>query len=128
MVFRGTFDLRAKTARALFSLGVTKVFADKPDLDTAERLLKESAAADPSAFKGVHRTGKYPTCSVARAIRLSKPTQALWNTRHLIGPSARNRKPAKPHRDRTNFWTGLLHCVIRAWSDLTIHTVVIVLP
>ena len=51
MVFRGTFDLRAKTARALFSLAVTKVFADKPDLDTAERLLKESAAADPSAFR-----------------------------------------------------------------------------
>lgn len=50
LVFRGTFDMRARVARELYRLGTSRVFASKPDLDTAERMLKESVAADPSAF------------------------------------------------------------------------------
>jgi tetratricopeptide (TPR) repeat protein len=50
LVFRGTFDMRARVARDLYRLGASKVFAGKPDLDTAARMLRESVAADPSAF------------------------------------------------------------------------------
>ena len=49
-VFRGTFDVRGRLARNLYSLGILRVYAEKPDLEAAERLLRESVAADPSAF------------------------------------------------------------------------------
>jgi len=50
LVFRGTFDMRGRLARNLYSLGIVRAYAEKPDLEAAERLLRESAAADPSAF------------------------------------------------------------------------------
>ena len=50
LVFRGTFDMRARVARELYRSAVSRVFASESDLDTAERMLKESVAADPSAF------------------------------------------------------------------------------
>jgi tetratricopeptide (TPR) repeat protein len=51
LVFRGTFDVRGRLARHLYSLGIQKEYsAEKPDLDAAERLLGESAEADPSPF------------------------------------------------------------------------------
>jgi tetratricopeptide (TPR) repeat protein len=50
LVFRGTFDVRGRLARHLYSLGISKTYAERPDLEAAERLLGESAAADPSAF------------------------------------------------------------------------------
>jgi hypothetical protein len=50
LVFRGTFDVRGRLARNLYSLGIERAYAEKPDLDAAERILTESAVADPSAF------------------------------------------------------------------------------
>jgi len=50
LVFRGTFDMRGRVARELYRSGVSLLFAGKPDPDTAERMLKESVAADPTAF------------------------------------------------------------------------------
>jgi hypothetical protein len=50
LVFRGSFDVRGSFARNLSSLGVMKAYAEKPDLEAAERLLTESAEADPNAF------------------------------------------------------------------------------
>jgi hypothetical protein len=50
LVFRGTFDLRGRLARNLYSLGIASAYAEKPDLEAAQRLLKESAAEDPTAF------------------------------------------------------------------------------
>jgi tetratricopeptide (TPR) repeat protein len=50
LVFRGTFDLRGRLARNLYSLGIYSAYAEKPDSEAAERLLRESAAADPRAF------------------------------------------------------------------------------
>jgi tetratricopeptide (TPR) repeat protein len=50
LVFRGTFDMRGRLARNLYSLGIVRAYAEKPDLEGAERLLRESAAADPRAF------------------------------------------------------------------------------
>jgi tetratricopeptide (TPR) repeat protein len=50
LVFRGTFDMRPRVARQLYGLGASRVFASKPDLEAAERMLKESVAADPGAF------------------------------------------------------------------------------
>jgi tetratricopeptide (TPR) repeat protein len=51
LVFQGTFDVRGRLARNLYALGIRKEYsAEKPDLDAAERLLKESAEADPSPF------------------------------------------------------------------------------
>ena len=50
LVFQGTFDMRGRVARELYRSGVSRLFASKPDLDTAERMLKESVAADQTAF------------------------------------------------------------------------------
>jgi tetratricopeptide (TPR) repeat protein len=50
LVFRGMFDVRGRLARNLYSLGILRAYAEKPDLDAAERILTESAVADPSAF------------------------------------------------------------------------------
>jgi hypothetical protein len=49
-VFRGTLEMSGKLARNLYGSGMTKEYAEKPDLQTAERLLRESAQTDPSAF------------------------------------------------------------------------------
>ncbi len=50
LVFKGTFALPGKQAGALYFAGLSKIFAEKPDLEEAERLLKQSAALDPDAF------------------------------------------------------------------------------
>jgi tetratricopeptide (TPR) repeat protein len=50
LVYRGTFALSGKQAAALYFAGVSKIFAEKPDLEKAELLLSQSAAIDPSAF------------------------------------------------------------------------------
>jgi hypothetical protein len=50
LVFRGTFDVRGRLARNLYSLGIESAYAERPELEAAERLLKESAAEDPTAF------------------------------------------------------------------------------
>jgi tetratricopeptide (TPR) repeat protein len=50
MVFRGTFAVPGAQAETLFILALRKLYAEKPDLETAEILLKQSALADPNAF------------------------------------------------------------------------------
>src|SRR6202011_2742125 len=45
LVFRGTFDVRGRLARNLYSLGIVNAYAEKADLDAAERTPSESAAA-----------------------------------------------------------------------------------
>jgi hypothetical protein len=49
-VFRGTLPMSGKLARNLYGSGIAKEYAEKPDLQTAERLLHEAAQVDPSAF------------------------------------------------------------------------------
>jgi tetratricopeptide (TPR) repeat protein len=49
-VFRGTLQMSGKLARNLYGSGIRKEYAEKPDLEAAEHLLRESAQADPSAF------------------------------------------------------------------------------
>jgi Dolichyl-phosphate-mannose-protein mannosyltransferase len=51
LVFRGTFALPGKQATTLFFAAVRRIYiSDKPDLDQGERLLRQSAEMDPSAF------------------------------------------------------------------------------
>jgi len=50
MVFRGTFACGPLLASSLYQESLSAVFADKPEWATAERLLRESAALDPTAF------------------------------------------------------------------------------
>src|SRR5262249_11808780 len=51
LVFRGTFALPGKQAPTLFFEGIKKIYlTDKPDLEQGERLLRQSAEMDPSAF------------------------------------------------------------------------------
>jgi len=50
LVFRGTYALPGKQAGALYFAGLSKIFAEKPDLEKAERLMSKSAAIDPNAF------------------------------------------------------------------------------
>jgi Dolichyl-phosphate-mannose-protein mannosyltransferase len=50
LVLRGSFDLPGGQAEGLYSVGIEKLYAEKPDLETAEHLLKRSAALDPTAF------------------------------------------------------------------------------
>lgn len=49
-VFRGSFALPGKQATVLYYAARSKIFVEKPDLEEAERLLKQSAALDPDAF------------------------------------------------------------------------------
>ncbi len=50
LVFRGNFLLPGKQATALYYAARSKIFTEKPDLEEAERLLKQSAALDPDGF------------------------------------------------------------------------------
>lgn len=50
LVLRGSFDLPGGQAEALYSAGCDKLYAEKPDLEVAEHLLKQSAGLDPTAF------------------------------------------------------------------------------
>jgi Dolichyl-phosphate-mannose-protein mannosyltransferase len=50
-VFRGTFALPGKRAATLYFAGFRKIYmTDTPDLELGERLLRQSAEIDPSAF------------------------------------------------------------------------------
>ncbi len=50
-VFRGTFALPGKQAATLYFAGFRKIYlAETPDLELGERLLRQSAEIDPSAF------------------------------------------------------------------------------
>lgn len=49
-IFRGKFDISGSLARTLYFSGISKEYAEKPDLVAAEYLLAESVRADPSAF------------------------------------------------------------------------------
>jgi hypothetical protein len=50
-VFRGRFALPGKQASTLYFAGIRKIYlADPPDLELGERLLRQSAEIDPSAF------------------------------------------------------------------------------
>jgi tetratricopeptide (TPR) repeat protein len=50
MVFRGTFLVPGAQAETLFILALRKLYVEKPDLEAAQNLLKQSAVADPNAF------------------------------------------------------------------------------
>jgi hypothetical protein len=50
MVFRGTFTLPGVRAPTMYSLAELKLYAEKPDLEAAERLLRQSTEIDPTAF------------------------------------------------------------------------------
>ncbi len=50
LVFRGNFLLPGKQATTLYYAARSQIFTEKPDLEEAERLLKQSAALDPDAF------------------------------------------------------------------------------
>jgi Dolichyl-phosphate-mannose-protein mannosyltransferase len=50
MIFRGQFHMPGKQAVQLYLLGNGKIYAEHPDLHSAEGLLEQSAAADPKAY------------------------------------------------------------------------------
>lgn len=50
LVFRGTFDCGGIFALNLYFDAVSKIYAEKPDLQAAERLLRQSVRMDPSEF------------------------------------------------------------------------------
>ena len=50
LVFRGTCACGAILAPASYEDAVSKIYAEKPDLEEAERLLRQSLALDPSPF------------------------------------------------------------------------------
>jgi tetratricopeptide (TPR) repeat protein len=50
LVFRGTCACGAILAPASYGDAVSKIYAEKPDLEEAERLLRQSLALDPSPF------------------------------------------------------------------------------
>jgi tetratricopeptide (TPR) repeat protein len=50
LVFRGTCACGAILAPGFYFEAVSKIYAEKPDLEAAERLLKQSVALDPSPF------------------------------------------------------------------------------
>jgi len=50
MIFRGQFRMPGKQAVQLYLLGNGKIYAEHPDLHSAEVLLEQSAVADPNAY------------------------------------------------------------------------------
>jgi tetratricopeptide (TPR) repeat protein len=50
LVFRGTFDCGGILALNLYFDAVSKIYAEKPDLDAGERLLRQSVRLDPREF------------------------------------------------------------------------------
>ena len=50
LIFRGTFSCNALLAAGRYEDAISKIYSDTPDWEAAERLLRESAALDPSAF------------------------------------------------------------------------------
>jgi len=50
LVFRGTCACAPILAGSLYQESLSKIFAEKPDLAAAQRMLEESVALDPSAF------------------------------------------------------------------------------
>jgi Dolichyl-phosphate-mannose-protein mannosyltransferase len=48
LIFRGTFP--SNLAGKFYFDALAKIFTEKPDLETAERLLRQSLASDPTAF------------------------------------------------------------------------------
>jgi hypothetical protein len=50
MVFRGTCACGPILAGSLYQESLSEIFAEKPDLPAAQRMLQESVALDPSAF------------------------------------------------------------------------------
>jgi len=49
-MFRGRFECGGLLAPYLYFAALSKIYAEAPDLESAERLLRRSATLDPSAF------------------------------------------------------------------------------
>lgn len=52
VVFRGTFNCAGTFAGNLYFDALSKIYAEKPDLEEAERLLRKSVGLDPKEFFG----------------------------------------------------------------------------
>jgi hypothetical protein len=50
LVFRGTFDCGGRLAPNFYFDALSKIYAEKPDLEAAERLLRQSVRMDPREF------------------------------------------------------------------------------
>jgi tetratricopeptide (TPR) repeat protein len=50
MIYKGVFAVPSAQAETLYYLALQKLYSEKPDLETAERLLKQSIGVDSSAF------------------------------------------------------------------------------
>ena len=50
MVFRGTCSCGALLAQGRYEDAIAEIYSEKPDLETAERMLRQSVSLDPSAF------------------------------------------------------------------------------
>ena len=50
LVFRGTFDCSGIFVLNLYIDATSKIYAEKPDLEEAERLLRQSVRLDPNEF------------------------------------------------------------------------------
>ena len=50
MVFRGTCSCGALLAQGRYEDAIAEIYNEKPDLETAERMLRQSVSLDPSAF------------------------------------------------------------------------------
>ena len=50
LIFRGTFSCSALLAQERYEDALSKIYAEKPDWEAAEGLLRQSVNLDPSAF------------------------------------------------------------------------------
>jgi hypothetical protein len=80
LVFRGTFPMPGKQATTLFFAALSKIYRDKPDLEAGERLLKQSAELDPSAFSVNIELGNVCLQRGSRQDALRAYTAALEHT------------------------------------------------
>lgn len=85
MVFRGTCSCEAILASGLYEEAITKIFADKPDLMAAEKLLRQSVSLDPTAFFTSIELGNLSVKRGSRDDALRAYTDALRYAPETLG-------------------------------------------
>ena len=108
--------MRGRLARNLYSLGIASAYAEKPDLEAAERLLKESAADDPTAFFVHIELGNINLKQGLRDAALQ--AYGTRSNTHQTTYSCAARFRIRCGYYRYNLWTRSRHCEIQLWSNL----------
>ena len=80
LIFRGTFSCSALLAQGRYEKSLSKIYAEEPDWESAEQLLRQSVNLDPSAFFAFIELGNVCVKRGAREDALQAYSDALRHT------------------------------------------------